>query len=166
MKRYNLFFILILFAGNFCVAGTVRGFVVTTTSDTLWGLVQVSHFNQVTGALVIGGIETESFFSRVVFRGDNQSGFETYFPENLKAFGFAYEDVLFFFESKAVERKSIFKSERSRLRFVRVLCDDRMNTIYKELYYLPNPSLDSNFEHFIRYDTYYRQESGRIKKNN
>lgn len=158
MKRYLFVCVFLLSVVNFCFAGNVPGFIVTLSNDTLWGVVQVSRFNQLTGAFVVGGIETESFYSRVVFRSDAQSHFESYFPEMLNAFGFAYKEKLFFFESKNIKHKSIFRRETQQRRFVKVLYSDELGRVYRDVYYLPNPSLNSNFERFVRFDSYYLHE--------
>ena len=101
-------------------AKSVRGFITTLKSDTVWGFVQVSRFNQVTGGLMLHGIELESFHSRVVFRADGEKRFTTYFPEMLSGFGFKYNDELFIYEQQKIAHKNMFGGISEELKFMRV----------------------------------------------
>lgn len=102
-------------------SNNVRGFITTLQNDTVWGFVQVSRFNQVTGGLMLNGIEQESFHSRVVFRADDAKRFKTYFPEMISGFGFKYKTEIFVYRQQQIKHKSMFTGESIEFKFMRVL---------------------------------------------
>jgi len=139
-----------------------HGYIITLNSDTIYGVIQLSHFDQVTGGLILNGIEEESFHSRVVFIAKNEKRFKTYFPEMLLGFGFTYRSVNYVYHRIMEQRKSIFKSERQQYRFMRLVYQEEGGVRYKDVRLAPNPGLQSNEDKYLRFNTHLF----RIKKEN
>lgn len=113
-------------------ANSARGFITTLANDTVWGFVQVSRFNQVTGGLLLHGIELESFHSRVVFRADDEKRFKSYFPEMISGFGFKYKDELYIFQQQIITHKNMFSGVSEELKFMRVQEQTNLLIRFKE----------------------------------
>ena len=137
-----------------CFASTTNGYIVTLKSDTIYGKIQLTCFDQVSGGLILNGIEEESFHSRVVFCPNNSQTYKAYFPEMLRGFGFKYKNTYYTFQQAVIKHKSIFKSENYQTRFVRVLYKDSIRSLTKDIHYFPNPGLASNTERYLRYNSY------------
>jgi len=145
----------------------IKGYIITLQSDTVWGRIQLSKFDQVTGGFVLKGVEEESFHSRVVFCPDNEKRFKAYFPEMLLEFGFLYDSIPYIYKQIKVERKSLFKNERIQICFVRLLGEDADVVNFKELRVLPNPGLKSNNDSYLRFNSYhFRIKRSEIKQTN
>ena len=104
-----------------CQAFNSPGYIITTKSDTIYGWIQLSRFDQITGRLILNGIEEESFHSRVVFIANEGTKFKTYFPEMLFGFGFTYKSTDYVYRRISVQRKSIVRSEQEQYRFMRLV---------------------------------------------
>jgi hypothetical protein len=138
------------------------GYIITLNSDTIHGIVQLSHFDQVTGGLILNGIEDESFHSRVVFIGKNEKRFKAYFPEMLLGFGFTYRSVDYVYNRVLEQRKSIFKNDRQQYRFLRLVYFEEGGVRYKDVRMAPNPGLQSNEDKCLKFNTHLF----RLKKEN
>ena len=111
----RLFFISLLLIFTLCgFAIKVDGYIININSDTIYGKIQLSRFDQVTGWLILDGIEEESLHSRVVFAANREKRFVAYFPEMLLGFGFIYNSTDYVFQRILVQRKSIIKSEKQK----------------------------------------------------
>ena len=154
LYRKILVFGLLVVCSVSVFAFSTSGYIITINSDTIYGQIQLSHFNQVTGGLVLNGIEEESFHSRVVFAKQNEKRFQTYFPEMLLGFGFRYGSINYTFQQAIIQHKSIFKSENFQTRFVRVLYRDSIKSLAKDLFFTPNPGLKSNNDKYLKYNSY------------
>jgi len=137
------------------------GYIINLQSDTTYGWVQLSRFDQVTGGLVINGIEEESFHSRVVFLAKDKDKFKTYFPEMLLGFGFTYNSTDYIYQQIKIQRKSILESEQHQLRFMRLIYEDKVGSRYKDVQMIPNQSLQINDDKYKKYNT----TLFRIKRN-
>lgn len=162
-KRSLILSLLVLLASLYleCQAISTPGYIITTKSDTIYGWVQLSRFDQVTGGLVLKGIEEESFHSRVVFISQEGNRFKTYFPEMLFGFGFTYDSIDYVYQQITIQRKSIFKSERQQYRFMRLLYESTGGSRYKDVEMIQNPVLQINKDEYLKYNT----NLFRIKKN-
>lgn len=130
------------------------GYIITLNSDTIHGIVQLSHFDQVTGGLILNGIEEESFHSRVVFIAKNERRFKAYFPEMLLGFGFTYKSVNYVYQRVLEQRKSIFKNDRQQYRFMRLVYREVGGARYKDVRMAPNPGLQSNEDEYLKFNTH------------
>jgi hypothetical protein len=146
-------FVLISLKTIDCLAISAPGYIVSLQSDTIYGWVQLSQFDQMTGGLVLKGIEEESFHSRVVFIPKGRKRFKTYFPEMLSGFGFKYNSTDYIYQQIIVQRKSIFKSETQQYRFVRLVYEGNDGVRYKDVQMIPNPGLQLNEDEYIKYNT-------------
>jgi hypothetical protein len=166
LRKYisrTLLLISVLFGLNAMASSeNTYGYVVTLNSDTIYGVIQLSHFDQVTGGLILNGIEEESFHSRVVFIAKNEKRFKTYFPEMLLGFGFTYRSVNYVYQRVLEQRKSIFKSDMQQYRFLRLVYQDEGGVRYKDVRMAPNPGLQSNEDEYMKFNTHLF----RIKKEN
>lgn len=157
-----LFLVIVMLAFSLVASALkVEGYIVTLKSDTIRGYIQLSKFDQVTGALVLNGIEEESFHSRVVFAAQNEKRFQTYFPEMILGFGFEYESMDYIYQQIVIQRKSIFKSERQQYSFMRLVYDEENGSRYKDVRKMPNPGLESNSDLYLKYNL----NLFRLKKN-
>lgn len=138
-----------------------KAYIVNLQSDTIYGWVQLSKFDQVTGGLVLNGIEEESFHSRVVFITNDGIKFKTYFPEMLLGFGFTYNSTNYVYRQIKIKRKSIFKSEQFQYRFMRLIDEGKFGSRYKDVQISPNPGLQINEDEHIKYNS----NLFRIKRN-
>lgn len=165
-KKFDvkLFFVISLFLSSCagCFAFKTEGYIITLNSDTIYGSIQLSHFNQVTGAYIlvaggniINGIETESFHSRVVFKEEGMKRFRTYFPEMILGFGFRYNSIGYVYQRIIVHRKSIIKREQQQYRFMRLICQNEDGDRYKDVRMTPNPGLQSNEDKYLKYNTHF-----------
>jgi hypothetical protein len=154
-------FVLISLKTIDCLAIDAPGYIITLQSDTVYGSVQLSRFDQVTGGLVLEGIEEESFHSRVVFIARDGKKIKTYFPEMLLGFGFTYNSTDYIYQQAIVQRKSIFKSEKQQYRFIRLVYDGNGGSRYNDVQMIPNPGLQMNEDEYIKYNT----NLLRIKRN-
>ena len=151
----RLFFISLLLIFTLCgFAIKVNGYIINLNSDTIYGKIQLSRFDQVTGWLIMDGIEEESLHSRVVFVANSEKRFVAYFPEMLLGFGFMYNSTDYVFQRILVQRKSIIKSEKQQYRFARLMYQGNGGTRYKDVYMDPNPGTVSNNERFLKYNSH------------
>jgi len=130
------------------------GYIITLNSDTIRGIIQLSHFDQVTGGLILNGIEEESFHSRVVFIAKNEKRFRAYFPEMLLGFGFTYISTDYVYRRVLEQRKSIFKNDRQQYRFMRLVYHEEGGVRYKDVRMAPNPGLQSNEDKYLKINTH------------
>jgi len=133
---------------------TAEGYIITLHSDTIYGQIQLSRFNQVTGGLILNGIEEESFHSRVVFKIKGESKFHTYFPEMISEFGFIYKTTTYIYEQVTEKRKSIFQSEKPRYWFMRLLYDGTYEVTYNDIRIMQNPGLQSNKDRYLKSNSF------------
>ncbi|MEI7502924.1 MAG: hypothetical protein WCJ61_06540 [Paludibacter sp.] len=160
-RRILVLFFLVLLKTTDCLAIITPGYIINLQSDTIYCWVQLSRFDQVTGGLIINGIEEESFHSRVVFVAKDKYKFKTYFPEMLLGYGFSYNSMDYIYQQITVKRKSIIRSERHQLRFMRVMYEGNIGSRYKDMQMIPNPGLQINKDKYIKYNT----NLFRIKRN-
>jgi len=159
--------LLILFIFSFdtlALAEKTSGYIVTLKSDTIYGSVQLSHFDQVTGGLILNGIEEESFHFRVVFIAKGEKHFKTYFPEMLLGFGFNYRSINYVYQRFLEKRKSIFKCDQQQYRFMRLI--NETETRYKDLRMMQNPGLQSNRDNWVKFNEYTFKVNQKIKAGN
>ena len=156
-----LIFLIITGYNNSCNAINAKGYIITNKGDTVQGIIQLSRFDQVTGGLVLNGIEEESFHSRVVFKAVENKKFITYFPEMILGFGFKYLSTNYIYRSILVQRKSIIKSEQQQCRFVRLIYGENDEHLYKDVRFTPNTGLDCNNDKYLKYNSY----RFRVKQN-
>jgi hypothetical protein len=154
---------------GFTVSGfaiKAEGYILDINSDTIYGHIQLSRFDQVTGGLILNGIEEESLHSRVVFGAKNEKRFNAYFPEMLLGFGFKYQSKDYVFQRILVQRKSIIKSEKQQYRFMRLIYQENGGSRYKDVLAIPNPGLVSNKDGFLIYNSHlFRIKKNRTLKN-
>jgi len=167
--RNRILCLLIVFCGlnavnNNCCAIKVAGYILNENSDTIHGTIQLSRFNQVTGAFKLNGIELESLHSRVVFRGLNDRAFETYFPEEIMGFGFKYKFTEYFFNRFAVIHNSIVQNESQQFRFLCLIHKGAFE-LYKDITTLYNPINQFDYDQYLTYSDYYlyRTSNGLFK---
>ncbi len=153
---WSLLFILTGLLGTTenCFGKNVPGFIVTNNSDTIFGTVQVSKFDQLTGRLILDGYETQSFYSRVVFKSSNQKQFLNYYPENISGFGFSDKYGNYFFKSFKIKHKSIFENGRERYEFLCLIYKGTFE-LYESLYFVENMYVNQRFEKYITNTDYY-----------
>jgi len=164
----RLFLVAVLF--SFTVSGCAikaDGYIANNNSDTIYGRIQLSRFDQVTGGFILnGGIDEESLHSRVYFAKTNERKFSVYYPEMLLGFGFEYKSVNYTFRRVVVPRKSIFKSEKQQYRFMRFLDNENGESRYKDAGAMKNPGMDANQDEFLRYSSHrFRVKKGNREKN-
>lgn len=157
MNKPIIVLLILVCFGGFASAENAQGYIVTLKSDTVWGYIQVSRFDQVTGGLMLNGIEEESFHSRVVFCPANEKRFTAYFPEMIQGFGFVHDSTAYVFKQLIVEHKSIFKNERKQIRFVRLLGEDADIVHFKDVRIMSNPGLQSNPDKYLRFNSHHFQ---------
>jgi hypothetical protein len=153
-RKIALIFSILFYCATRSMASTTDGYIVTLKSDTIYGKIQLSSFDQVSGALMLNGIEEESFHSRVVFSPDKSQNYKAYFPEMLLGFGFKYKNINYTFQQAVIRHKSIFKSDNYQTRFVRVLYKDSIKSLTKDIHHTPNPGLLNDTEKYLKYNSY------------
>ena len=154
---------------GFNIAGfaiNAPGYIITNNQDTIYGIVQLSRFDQVTGGLILNGIEEESFHSRIVFSVKDETRFKTYFPEMILGFGFTYKSINYMYQRITVQRKSIFKNEKQQYRFMRLIYSENGNFRYKDVRMISNPGLVSNKDKYLKYNSnLFRIKTDTVKKS-
>ena len=153
VKISFLIAILLILATKSYAFSTV-GYIVTLDSDTIFGQIHLSKFNQVSGGLILNGIEEESFHSRVVFEANGEKKSHTYFPEMILGFGFIYNTTVYIYERVQTNMKSIFESEKHQYRFMRLLYNGDYGISRKDLRLIQNPGLQSNPEKYLKFTSY------------
>ena len=142
------------------------GYIITNNQDTIYGIIQLSHFDQVTGGLILNGIEEESFHSRIVFSVKDETRFKTYFPEMILGFGFTYKSINYMYQRITVQRKSIFKNEKQQYRFMRLIYSENGNFRYKDVRMISNAGLESNRDKYLKYNSnLFRIKTDTVKKS-
>jgi len=170
LRDKNCFlYLFIIFIGLFCFnneshAYKASGYIITEKSDTIYGTVQVSRFDQLTGGFLIFGIELESFHSRVVFKGKNDKRFCTYFPEMISGFGFRFQTINYSFRRFKIPYRSIFDSEREQFRFLCLIQKGNIE-LYKEISFVENLYATTTHERYLTSYNYflYSPEKGLLK---
>jgi hypothetical protein len=157
MKSYKkialAFAILFCFTAG-CWALEANGYIITLNSDTIYGKIQLTRFNQTTGAFILNGIEEESFYTKVVFCPKGSKSYKAYFPEMLSGFGFLYKSKPYAYQQAIIQHKSIFKSGNYQTRFVHILYNDSIGSVTKDLHFVPNPVLQSSTDKYLKYNSY------------
>jgi len=153
-RFYVIVSVLFLLSAGAKAVSNAQGYIVTLNSDTIYGYIQLTRFDQVTGGLVLNGIEEDSFHSRVVFVPVGESHFKVYFPEMLLGFGFVHQSQNYIYQRVTDSRKSIFKSERQQYRFMRLVCKNADVVIYKDVRMMSNPDLQSNRDKWLKFNTH------------
>jgi len=137
-----------------CKATEAPGYIITENRDTISGVVQLSWFDQLTGGFILNGVEQESFYSRVIFKSEGDSHFQTYFPEALTGFGFRYESVNYFYRRFKLERNSILVSESHQYRFLNLLYQGSLE-LYKDITFVENLHANTIHEKYLSFSSYY-----------
>jgi len=152
-----------------CNATEAPGYIITEKQDTLSGLIELSRFDQLTGGFILNGVEQESFYSRVVFKGKGETQFQAYFPKSILGFGFRYESVNYFYQRFVVERNSIVALENQQYRFLSLQYKGSLD-LYKDITFIENPHANKTHERYLSFTSYYlfSPQKGlvRAEKNN
>ena len=122
-KKLLIFRLLVVLCGlicinNECSAIRVLGYILNENSDTIYGTVKISRFNQVTGGFILNGIDLESYHLRVIFKSNESKRFHIYFPEKILGFGFRYKSTYYVFQRFKIDYNSVLEKESQRYRFL------------------------------------------------
>jgi hypothetical protein len=158
-SRHINLILIVIFAGLFsfsndCKAKEAPGYIITEKHDTISGVVELSWFDQLSGGLILNGVEQCSFYSRVVFKSKDGGQFHTYFPESILGFGFRHESVNYFYQRFTVERNSILVSESQQYRFLSLLYKGSLE-LYKDITFIDNLHANTTHERYLSFSNYY-----------
>ncbi len=140
----TLFQRLYLFMFMVCCCGVITakslpGYIITHNQDTIEGYVKVYHNKMLKNGFLLPGIVVETQFEQLVFKENGAKRFKTYLPKSIKGFSFKYDSKDIQFRSFKIEKYSIIPKERTRYRFLLLLC--RKN---KSLYFNQSRICNSN----------------------
>ncbi|MCA1745964.1 MAG: hypothetical protein LC643_09760 [Bacteroidales bacterium] len=167
MNKIRLVFFVALLVLNFnlLLAIKVPGFIVTNSSDTIAGEVQIPIFDSYTGGLSLFGINLEQFHSILRFRESGNGRFQSFIPNEIAGFGFEYKTIHYKFRAFSIETYSIIESERKRHRFLMLLYQGEV-AVYKDIVRMANFIAENGLaDRFIdHYDYYLFNEKQGLKR--
>jgi len=167
-RKWLIFKLSLIFGGltlinNSSQAIHTPGYIIDAKSDTIYGTVQLSRLNQITGGYTLNGIELESFHTKVTFKSNSENRYKTYFPEMILGFGFSYKSTNYFFRQFTVNHTSLIARESQQQRFLCLIYKGSYE-LYKDLSFVANPYIFRT-EQFLSYSDYflYSASKGLIK---
>jgi len=107
-------------------AGNVPGYIITNTNDTVYGEVDAFRHNLYPGALVIAGIDLESYYHSVSFKSETDKRAKTYTSEDILGFAFTVKSIEYQFRRFKIESNSIAHNERERYCFLNLLLSSEL----------------------------------------
>lgn len=147
--------IICLLPAQYCSAKKVPGYVVSHSSDTINGEIEIPRYDILTRGYSINGINLESLYISVRFKNPNKKKRKriTYSPTDIKAFGFKYKESRYLFKSFTIENKSIIKSEREQQRFLSLILYAELSkiAIYKDV--IRQAQYENSTNSTLRYQT-------------
>jgi hypothetical protein len=143
----------------YCNALIVPGYIINEKSDTVYGTVQLSRFNQFTGGFMINGIDFETLHLKVIFRANDDSRFKSFSPEMISEFGFNYDSTDYVFKSFIIYYKSLFKVDRQRNRFLCLVYKGNID-LFEDLA-IYNPLFKSSHDDYLTYRDYFLYNASR-----
>ncbi|MBN1119059.1 MAG: hypothetical protein JXA77_17750 [Bacteroidales bacterium] len=166
IKKYLALIFLIFLSGTL-FARKVPGYIVTATSDTIFGIVKLCQYNPYTTGFVVGGVNLESYYTMVKFREINQKKYTLYVPEDIMAFGFSFKKVDYHFKSMGLEFYNRFRSEQIEPRFLCLIYKNDIE-LYKNMVrthgFVSNKNYNKNS--IVYYDYYlYSEDVGLTQIN-
>jgi hypothetical protein len=128
--------LLAMTAGYSC-AMNVPGYIITTNSDTVHGMVKLTKFNQATGGLMMSGFDRDILHLSVSFRKEGEKDFETYTPDMIGGFAFTFESHDYYYKSFLLDYRSIFPNEKQVYRFLMLVHRGNID-LYQDVKYTGN----------------------------
>jgi len=147
----------------FCV--NAKGFIVNNEQDTIMGEIRINLFNQASGAVYFNAFDNEILHSEVWFRPAGVKKWKYYTPEDIQLFSFLYHYCTYEYRSFSLQRKSLLKSERNKVRFLMLVHSSRVR-LYKDIrrIFPSNPEYELTASYYTYADYYlYSNEEGLIK---
>jgi len=156
MKTMRILIVmLLLINSSVALARKVPGYIIKSSSDTIYGEIRVSAFDLYKGGTVLLGINLEPFHSAVYFRESSKEGFSPFTPEDVREFGFLDKSIDYRFRSFVMESNSIVKQERKRLRFLNLIYKGQVS-LYRDIVRKDNSYMAGNrSDRVIDYYDYY-----------
>ena len=92
----------IIIVGFTCSAGysfalKVPGYIINSTSDTVFGEIVLSKMDHAAGGLYFDG--SEHFSSTVAFKSSDEGAFRDIYPCDIEGFSFTYNKVSYIFKA-------------------------------------------------------------------
>lgn len=145
--------VLIPFASN---AIDAEGYIITEKSDTVFGSVKLTKFQN--GRVLLNGFDLETLQYQVSFRGKDERKYRTHYPGTIAGFGFTYEYEDYSFTSFVIDYKSVVPNDRQRNRFLCRVYHGKLN-LYRNIITVNNPSAFNNQSDFTTFYEFFLQNS-------
>jgi hypothetical protein len=142
------------FINNPCKAIKVPAYIIVEHSDTIHGTIKLNKFSQITSGFILKGFDMESLHYKILFKGNADKSYKTFYPEMILGFGFTYNSVNYNFKSFLLEYKSIIKKERLKNRFLYLVYKGKVD-LYKDIVYVNNTGNNSITDENQVYYEYY-----------
>jgi hypothetical protein len=163
MRRISIKLPVILFALtcqiNTCLAIKVPGYIITANHDTIYGMIRLQRFDQITGALLINGFDVESLYYKITFKSNTGKSFSTYSPGMILSFGFNYNSTDYTYKTFLVEYRSIFQNGKQQLRFLNLLHHGRLDLYQNEICILKPENVQSGADYMKYYEYFIYSDS-------
>ena len=163
IPRLITFLIGLTYISNICNAINVSGYIVSENHDTIYGIIKLHRYDQVTGALILNGFDLESLHYKITFRRNDSKSKQTFTPSMILGFGFNYDSVKYIYKRFLLEYKNIFSKDTQEYRFLNLIhrgsSELYLNTIC--INQTPNNSSAGGYVTYYEYFLY--SNSGLIK---
>ncbi len=161
MKRSfnHIFLFAILFVSLFsvkCRALEAEGYIIRENSDTIFGTIRLTKFQN--GHVLLNGFNIESLQYQISFKEKDARKFRTHMPGSIIGFGFTYDYEDYFFTSFIIDYKSVVPTDRQRNRFLCRVYKGKLN-LYQNIITVNNPSALNKYNDFSTYYEFFVQNS-------
>jgi hypothetical protein len=163
MKRsiYRIILPAILFVSLFsgkCRALEAEGYIIKENSDTVFGTIKLTKFQN--GNVLLNGFNIESLQYQISFKEKDTHKFRTHMPGSIAGFGFTYDYEDYFFTSFIIDYKSVVPTDRQRNRFLCRVYKGKLN-LYQNIITVNNPSALNQHNDFTTYYEFFVQNSAK-----
>lgn len=160
-KLFSQIFLFSLFMMLFpgiCKALEAEGYIITEKSDTVFGTVKLTKFQN--GRVLLNGFDVESLQYQISFKEKDGRRYKTHFPGSIVGFGFTYEYENYSFTSFIIDYKSVLPADRQRNRFLCRVYKGKLN-LYQNIITVNNPSAFNSNNNFSTYYEFFVQNSSK-----
>jgi hypothetical protein len=165
-------------------AVNVDGYIVTAKSDTVYGIIQLSMFDQAasgiklrgafiyfglfdqeaSGSQLNGAFDQISLSTKVYFKKKTDRSFKAYSPEDIAGFGFNYRTETFTFRQMEVPKYNMFQRESKKKLFLCLVYEGYIE-LYKYSGLYENMTTNADQSKFKGYTDFYlyNHKTGLVK---
>ena len=136
-------------------AVNVDGYIVTAKSDTVYGVIQLSIFDQAASGIKLrGAFDQVTLSTKVFFKKKTDRSFKSYTPEDIAGFGFNYRTETFTFRQMEVPKYSMFQRDSKKKLFLCLVYEGYID-LYKYSGLYENMTTNADQRKFKGYTDFY-----------